>query len=173
MTDIYEHIKKAKIEAQKQHFKANMIIIDADLAMVNNLYYPNYPRTIMGLEVKYAFNLTKDYGINFAINEGNTTEYEVCQLRKENEKYKVLEKELGFDLIPLLTALTNGYVFWKDDNFIYKVQINSITNCCLKVNTWYFANYNKNGKRYGDEFSIDFKNYGKTWALTREDLENE
>ena len=84
-----------------------------------------------------------------------------------------LEEELGFDLIPLLTALTNGYVFWKDDNFIYKVQINSITNCCLKVNTWYYANYNKNGKRYGDEFSIDFKDYGKTWALSREDLENE
>ena len=82
-----------------------------------------------------------------------------------------IEDELGIDLVTILTALTTGYVFWKYDNFIYKVQVESITNCCLKVNTWYYVSSNKNGKRYGDEFTISFKDYGKTWALTREELE--
>lgn len=91
-------------------------------------------------------------------------------------KVKAIEdigEKLGIDLIILLTALTQGYVFWKYDNFIYKVEVESITNCCLKVNTWFYANSNKNGKRYGDEFSISFKDYGKTWVLTKGELKNE
>lgn len=82
-----------------------------------------------------------------------------------------IEEKLSIDLITLLTALTNGYVFWKYDNFIYKVEVEGITTCCLKVNTWYYENFNKNGKRYGDDFSIDIKDYGKTWALGKKELE--
>lgn len=84
-----------------------------------------------------------------------------------------IEEELGIDLITLLTVLTNGYAFWKYDNFIYKVEIEGITNCHLKVNTWYYEDFNKNGKRYGDKFSIDIKDYGKMWALTEAELRNE
>lgn len=89
--NIIEHIRKAQIEAQKQHFKANTIIIDSDLAMINN-FCPNYPKMIMGLEVKYQRNLTKEFGINFAIAEGNTTEDEIRWLRKEN---KILKEKLA------------------------------------------------------------------------------
>lgn len=99
--DIIEHIRKAQLEAQKQHFKANTIIIDTELAMINNLSCPNYPRMIMGLEVKYQYNLAQDYGINFAITEGNTTEDEVRWLRKENkmlkEKIAKLKEILGVE----------------------------------------------------------------------------
>lgn len=86
-------------------------------------------------------------------------------------EYRSIKETFGIDLIILLIALTNGYVFWKYDNFIYKVQVESITNCCLKVNTCYYANYNRKGKRYGDEFTISFKDYEKTWTLTKERLE--
>ena len=85
--NIIDHIRKAQIEAQKQHFKANTIIIDTDLAMINN-FCPNYPRMIMGLEVKYVHNLTKDFGINFAIAEGNTMVNELISLRKENKELR-------------------------------------------------------------------------------------
>ena len=93
----------------------------------------------------------------------------VGQLEDINEK-------LGIGVIPLLTALTKGYAFWKndDDDFIYKVEVRYITNCSLKVNTWYYADYNKNGKKYSkvpfDGFLIGIEDYGKTWALTKEEL---
>ena len=92
--NIIEHIRKAQVEAQKQHFKANTIIIDTYLAKMNEIYAPSfdgysvYPPMIMGLEVKYVHNLTKDYGINFAITEGNTMSNELILLRKENQELK-------------------------------------------------------------------------------------
>ena len=92
--NIIDHIRKAQIEAQKQHFKANTIIIDTELARMNEVYAPSfdgyeiYPPMIMGLEVKYIHNLTKDYGINFAITEGNTMANELISLRKENKELR-------------------------------------------------------------------------------------
>ena len=99
--NIIEHIRKAQLEAHKRNIKANTIIIDTELAMINNLLCPNYPNMIMGLEVKYEHNLTENYGINFAITEGNTTEDEVRWLRKENkmlkEKIAKLKEILGVE----------------------------------------------------------------------------
>lgn len=89
--NIIDHIRKAQVEAQKQHFKANTIIIDTELAQMNDLYAPTfegysvYPPMIMGLEVKYQTNLTKDYGVNFILTETHTTNDELSKLRKENE----------------------------------------------------------------------------------------
>lgn len=103
---------------------------------------------------------------------GMPNSIEIRTALEKLSKLEDVEEKLGIDLIPLLTALTNGYVFWKDDNSIYKIQIDSITNCCLKVNTWYYVDSSTIVKRYGDEFTIDFKDYGKTWALTKEELEN-
>ena len=99
--NIIAHIRKAQIEAQKRNFKVNTIIIDSELAMINNLSCPNYPRMIMGLEVKYEHNLAKDYGINFAITEENTMLNELISLRKENkelrEKLNKLKEVLDCD----------------------------------------------------------------------------
>lgn len=100
---------------------------------------------------------------------GMPNSIEIRTALEKLSKIEDIEEELGIDLIPLLTVLTNGYVFWKDDGFIYKVKIDSITNCCLKVNTWYYVDSNTIGKRYGDEFTINFKDYGKTLALTKEE----
>lgn len=86
--DIIEHIRKAQLEAHKRNFKFNTIIIDADLAMINNLSCPNYPRMIMGLEVKYEHNLTENYGVNFILTKTHTQNDELSELRKENEMLK-------------------------------------------------------------------------------------
>ena len=95
MTDnIIEHIRKAQLEAQKQHIKANMIIIDTDLAKMNGLYAPSFegysicPPMIMGLEVKYVHNLTKDYGVGFILTKTHTQNDELISLRKENQELK-------------------------------------------------------------------------------------
>lgn len=91
INNIIDHIRKAQIEAQKQHFKANTIIIDTELARMNEVYAPSFdgyqicPPMIMGLEVKYQNNLTKDYGVNFILTKTFTQNDELSELRKENE----------------------------------------------------------------------------------------
>lgn len=92
--NIIDHIRKAELEARKQHFKANTIIIDTDLARMNEIYVPYfngysvYPPMIMGLEVKYINNLTKDYNVNFIVTNSHTIQDELAELRKENEMLK-------------------------------------------------------------------------------------
>lgn len=89
--NIIEHIRKAELEAQKQHFKANTIIIDTDLARTNEIYFPTKdsyticPSMIMGLAVQYQNNLTHEFGVNFIITNTHTLNDELSRLRKENE----------------------------------------------------------------------------------------
>ena len=96
--NIIDHIRKAQIEAQKQHFKANTIIIDTDLARANEIYFPTRngyaicPSMIMGLAIHYQNNLTHDYGVNFIITETHTQNDELSELRKEN---KILREKLN------------------------------------------------------------------------------
>lgn len=89
---------------------------------------------------------------------------------KDLNQLKGIEEKLGIDLITLLNVLTQGYVFWKHDNFIYKVQVESITKYYLKG--WYYSDFNKS-IRPSDykKIMIDFADYGKTWALNEEELE--
>ena len=98
MNNICEHIRKALREAQMQMIKANMIIIDTDLARTNHLFFPETSSIcspmIMGLEVKYIDNLTRDYGFNFVIAEGKTQLEELIELRKENKELKNKLKQL-------------------------------------------------------------------------------
>lgn len=92
--NIIDHIRKAELEARKQNFKANTIIIDTDLAKTNYIVAPFfdgyrvYPPMIMGLEVKYVNNLTKDYNVNFIVTNSHTIQDELVELRKENEMLK-------------------------------------------------------------------------------------
>lgn len=96
--NIIEHIRKAELEARKQHFKANTIIIDTELAKMNGIYSPSfdgysvYPPMIMGLEVKYVNNLTKDYSVNFIVTNSHIIQDELTILRKEN---KMLNEKLN------------------------------------------------------------------------------
>lgn len=78
MKDILEHIAKAREQAIKQHIRANTIIIDKDLAMVNKLWIsisPNsivrMPPMLMGLKVEYEEKLSEKVGIpvNFVMAE--------------------------------------------------------------------------------------------------------
>lgn len=70
------------------------------------------------------------------------------------------EEELGFDLITLLKALMNG-IYVVDDGEILEETISGIERF---NDGWGFSTY------YND-FELTFSEYGKYWALTREELE--
>lgn len=78
---------------------------------------------------------------------------------KENEQYKVIEKELGISLVTLFKALKDGCCFkpWSRVYYDKHIKIE------YEVDKW---------KLY-DVFDNDYNicDYGKTWALTRKELE--
>ena len=59
INNLYDHIRKAAIEAEKRCIEANTIFIDKHVAYTNNLWIGDnlYPPLIFGLEMKYAENL--------------------------------------------------------------------------------------------------------------------
>lgn len=88
--DIIDHILKARHEVEMRDIKANMIIVDQDLAISQHFYstYNEYPPMVFGLEVQYVKNLTKDLGANFVISEGNTMSKRIKELEAENAELK-------------------------------------------------------------------------------------
>ena len=73
----------------------------------------------------------------------------------EREQYKAIEKELGIDFITLIKALREGFV---DGNGEY----HHFSNLFID-NIEIFDSYEK--------VSFYLNDYGKTWALTKEELE--
>lgn len=86
-----------------------------------------------------------------------------CKVEKMYNKLQQLEdieEELGIDLITLLKALMNG-IYVVDDGEILEETISGIERF---NDGWGFSTY------YND-FELTFSEYGKYWALTREELE--
>lgn len=75
-----------------------------------------------------------------------------------------IEEELGIDLITLFKALKNG-VYVKMDGYIdfHRVGIDENT----QLRTFSFSQID--GVQF--DYFLDFENYGKTWALTKGELE--
>ena len=79
-----------------------------------------------------------------------------------------IEEELGIDLITLFKALKNDFYFkYKDkiissNDYLFQIRANIRGN-------WIFDIISDNLSL----LSIKFKDYGKTWALTKEELEDE
>lgn len=95
----------------------------------------------------------------------------------ELREYKSIEEKFGIDLITLLKALTNG--FFAKDVKVYNLRGELSKNQkldpkYLRLNMWYecieWANI---WNPMDDLHEYYFKDYGKTWALTREELEEE
>ena len=88
--NVIEHIRSAKIQAEKNHIYANMIILDTGIAMKNHLFVYNnlIPPIIWGMKVMYQSNLANDYGVNFAISRGTN------HIQKENDELQEEIKEL-------------------------------------------------------------------------------
>ena len=84
-----------------------------------------------------------------------------------------IEDELGIDLITLIKALNNG--IW-----VYRGKRKEHTSWCIAINgngdgghrkTTFWLSYKVNGFDFPDYYEhLEFKDYGKTWALTKEEL---
>lgn len=74
-----------------------------------------------------------------------------------------IEEELGIDLITLFKALKDG-AWTKFNN-----EISKCDECEYQMLDIYIYFYWDNGKH----LVFELKDYGKTWALTKEELENE
>ena len=95
---------------------------------------------------------------------------------KEHEQYKAVEKELGVDLKILLKAFKkvddyynkNEVVYMKShDGEIFAVKGISLHYCPCRF--FITPNYDREGKSQFMTYWL--KDYGKTWALTKEELE--
>lgn len=83
-------------------------------------------------------------------------------------KLEDIEEEIGIDLVTLFKALKNGFYFK------YKDKIMNSRYCLFQIRTnlkdnWIFDIISDNLFL----LSIKLKDYCKTWALTKEELENE
>lgn len=86
-------------------------------------------------------------------------------------RYEDIEEELGIDFITLFKALKNGFYSIDKNKHIYTMKptkgnggsINFYTclECIIAEDT------------FGDQYIFSLKDYGKTWALTKEELEEE
>ena len=89
-----------------------------------------------------------------------------AQIIKELCEYKTIEEELGIDLITLFKAITKG--FYVKSNDFMKAHYH-FSPCLFKTNNDY-ERANEYIIEYGKDF-VFLKDYGKTWALTKEELE--
>lgn len=96
---------------------------------------------------------------------------------KEHEQYKAIEDKLGIDLITLFKALKNG--IWVKDlkNNVYKVSCHLCrvetgggVDCSLGLAFQQNGNYKWRYLVLDTRRDSDIKDYGKTWALTKEEL---
>ena len=88
--------------------------------------------------------------------------------------YEDIEEELGIDLITLFKALKDKQVIFKHIYGLKKPKIYLETHKIAGLlfdgknyDLWLYDN------GYGDEFYVYTKDYGKTWALIKEKLEND
>lgn len=84
--------------------------------------------------------------------------YEVYHFKMSEEKQialAMLEEELGIDLLTLFKALKQNFVYVKDRNGL--IEKNNGFNLC--------------GYEMWSQIKLNPIDYGKTWALTKEELE--
>lgn len=109
---------------------------------------------------------SKCYGINYKQDDEN---YNIIKQDLERlELIKCLEKRLGIDLFILFGALRNGIYYKSFDGDIDYLSARVLTlSYSLGFDIWV------TGHRKFDGLLIDFKDYGKIWGLTKEELQNE
>ena len=78
-----------------------------------------------------------------------------------------LEEELGIDLITLFKALKQMFVFHKEN---VEIELIGIHFKSIKSNELYLFGFVKDTVH---AVYLNLKDYGKTWALTKEELEDD
>ena len=110
-------------------------------------------------EIEYQLIDEKE---NLSANEG-IKKIQVLGTNKLG-KLEDIEEELGIDLITLFKALKQMFVFHKENVKIELIGIH------FKSNELYLFGFVEDTVH---AVYLSLKDYGKTWALTKEELENE
>lgn len=106
--------------------------------------------------------LTKKDGKTYFMFDRNANWKRSAEITKLGQ-LEDIEDELGIDLITLFKALRNGVYYKLNLGQAEKVDDVSL-NCC--VSTGYFIHF----EYLNYDICLDTKDYGKTWALTKEEL---
>ena len=77
-----------------------------------------------------------------------------------------IEEELGIDLITLFNVLKNGYAWIKTKQGIQKATVGAFSLKNLKV----VLSYDMSEGGWNFHKNMHLTDYGKTWALTKEEL---
>ena len=93
----------------------------------------------------------KDYDVH---------EYELQDALNKLGQLEDIEDQLGIDLITLLKALTSGIYYKRNDN-----NIGCLFPCEIAL-----GDDGLSRKEWDSDVEWYFKDYGKTWALTKEEL---
>ena len=164
MNNIYEHIRKAKIEAEKNFIEANTIIIDTEFARTNNLFFSDgysineYPPMIFGLKVFYGKDLPNN--ADFIVTKS---------LENKMEKINNLEQQLGIDLITLFRAEKVFTKFEFEDGSFDEIKESYKVH--FDLNDRKLVVYEYPEDEFGTKY--DLRDFGRTWSLQKEDLEDE
>ena len=101
---------------------------------------------------------TRDITLYFEDEETNEAIIEEVAIYNKLYEHENQEEELGIELLTLIKALENG-VYYKQDDEVKFWTVLSLTSCHGKLELY-----------FNDKFYY-FKDYGKTWALTKVVLE--
>ena len=130
---------------------------------------------ITNREIEWYDDFIKTIEEDYYVDETNDVMYRKLKALED------IEEENGFDLITLFKALKDGFYIKYNDKIVHILPDKHIT-----INFWYktinvfippkFFIDCKKGEDYLSE-TIDeeywFKDYGETWALTKEELDHD
>lgn len=115
-----------------------------------------------GLEkIELLKSLANDGRIAYDITKYNEWLKIIEEELKEHEQHKAIENELGIDFITLIKAGKEGIWYKSNGTFYFDHFDISLVNKCFRKYIDYCRSY----------MSFAFKDYGKTWALTKKELE--
>lgn len=103
------------------------------------------------------------------LNNSNRKEFShfsdfLNQEQKELIDYKTLEEELSIDLITLFKALKNGFYYEIEYEDEFEKGFFKLNNTSMQID------FDKKAFVIESQIFICFKDYGKTWSLTQEEL---
>lgn len=122
-------------------------------------------------EKDYISDLSDYTKVRYTCFDGSSIKCDQLDYNNELWNYvkarEDIEEELGIDLITLFKALKNGIYLVRTDVLTKNTKI--VKTKIDDLHYWGIKNYRFWIKEYATDINI--KNYGKTYALTKEELE--
>ena len=102
-------------------------------------------------------------------NEKKDLYWQIAKLETELKQYKDIEDELGIDLLTLFKSLKDGIWTWNDKDHKEHFFEKPLGLTKFVMENKYEEKETKTYRLVGVDY-YELKDYGKTWALTKEEL---